>query len=109
MNREVCFTVSKEFKIFASFAPDPLCKADPYWKIPKCCLNDKTILYKKKRNSLRKKSRERGTEKKKEGRKERTEGEKEEGRRKTNDKYLHCFSIIGRGRDSIYLRGFSQF
>lgn len=63
--------MSKEFKIFASRAPDPFCKADSYWKIPICCLNDNTILCKKKNNQLEKKIKKEGDREKREGKKRR--------------------------------------
>lgn len=109
MNREVCFTVSKEFKILASFAADPLYKADPYWKIPKCCLNDKTILYKKQRNSLRKKSRERGTEKKRKGgRKGQRERKRKEGERQITN-ICPALALLGGGGTAFTSEGFHSF
>ena len=105
--------MSKEFKIFASRAPDPFCKADSYWKIPICCLNENTILCKKKINQLEKKIKKEGDREKREGKKEgREKGKdrgKERGRGKRNNKYLPCFNIIGRRRAAFTSKDFHSF
>ena len=84
--------MSKEFKIFASRAPDPFCKADSYWKIPICCLNENTILCKKKNNQLEKKIKKEGDREKREGKKEGREKGKDRGKERGRRK---CSSLTG--------------